>query len=174
MENQTNTSRIIVSFIKSVILFEIMQFIDEYHFIFSDKLVAKCRYLKVCFRSFTYNHHMSQDYASDVLLEPIIWIVDNFSGFLGPVSALPLMAICSLLILMSSIFLSVLCDCGCRFDISCSCDCTFRRTAILLAKECIDDDMSCDIWILASYKRCIPLLYGSDNATRISTRCKLH
>lgn len=33
----------------------------------------------------TYNHHMSQDYASDVLLEPIIWIVDNFTDFLGPV-----------------------------------------------------------------------------------------
>lgn len=29
---------------------------------------------------------MSQDYASDVALEPIIWIVDNFSGFLGPVN----------------------------------------------------------------------------------------
>lgn len=29
---------------------------------------------------------MSQDYATDVLLEPIIWIVDNFSGFLGPVN----------------------------------------------------------------------------------------
>lgn len=28
---------------------------------------------------------MSQEYASDVALEPIIWIVDNFSGFLGPV-----------------------------------------------------------------------------------------
>lgn len=29
---------------------------------------------------------MSQDYATEVLLEPIIWIVDNFSGTLGPVS----------------------------------------------------------------------------------------
>ncbi|XP_055317033.1 palmitoyltransferase ZDHHC16 [Sitodiplosis mosellana] len=49
-----------------------------------DSFLAKCHYFKICFRSFTYNHHMSQDYASDVALEPIIWIVDNFSGFLGP------------------------------------------------------------------------------------------
>lgn len=56
---------------------------------FSNKFIEKCQYLKICFRSLTYNHHMSQDYATEVLLEPIIWIVDNYSGSLGPVSRFP-------------------------------------------------------------------------------------
>lgn len=36
--------------------------------------------------SLTYNHHMSQSYAADVLLEPIVWIVDNYANCLGRVS----------------------------------------------------------------------------------------
>lgn len=42
-------------------------------------------YLQTCFRSLTYNHHMSQDYAFDVLMTPIFWIVDNYVHLLGPV-----------------------------------------------------------------------------------------
>lgn len=37
-------------------------------------------------RSLTYNEHMSQSYAIDILLEPIFWIVDNFAKFLGKVN----------------------------------------------------------------------------------------
>lgn len=55
---------------------------------FSNKFLEKCQYLKICFRSLTYNHHMSHDYATEVLLEPLVWIVDNFAGSLGPVSAM--------------------------------------------------------------------------------------
>lgn len=36
-------------------------------------------------RSLTYNEHMSQNYAIDILLEPIFWIVDNFAKYLGKV-----------------------------------------------------------------------------------------
>ncbi|KAJ0183784.1 hypothetical protein K1T71_000207 [Dendrolimus kikuchii] len=35
--------------------------------------------------SLTYNEHMSQSYAIDVLLEPIFWFVDNFAKYLGKV-----------------------------------------------------------------------------------------
>lgn len=88
MENQTNTSGNIVSVLVELVancFIEIHSFFS-FRFVCSDGFLAKCHYLKICFRSLTYNHHMSQDYASDVALEPIIWIVDNFSGFLGPVN----------------------------------------------------------------------------------------
>lgn len=128
-----------------------MYFISDVLFSSSDKFLEKCQYLKICFRSLTYNHHMSQDYASDVMLEPIIWIVDNFSGFLGPVSIFffPLENVVPL-ILIARILISVLRCCGCCFDISCSCDCTFPWAAILLAKKSIRDNMSSDIWLLAT------------------------
>ncbi|XP_052860119.1 palmitoyltransferase ZDHHC16 [Anopheles cruzii] len=42
------------------------------------------RYGKQIFRSLTYNHHMNQSYASDVVMEPIFWFVDNFTHLLGP------------------------------------------------------------------------------------------
>lgn len=42
------------------------------------------QYSVQCIRSLTYNHHMSQSYASDVCLEPIFWFVDNFTHLLGP------------------------------------------------------------------------------------------
>lgn len=35
-------------------------------------------------RSLTYNHFMNSSYASDVIMEPMIWFVDNFTKFLGP------------------------------------------------------------------------------------------
>ncbi|KAJ1526317.1 hypothetical protein ONE63_009467 [Megalurothrips usitatus] len=35
-------------------------------------------------RSLTYNHFMNSSYASDVVMEPMIWFVDNFTKFLGP------------------------------------------------------------------------------------------
>lgn len=41
-------------------------------------------------RSLTYNHFMNSSYASDVIMEPMIWFVDNFTKFLGPVSSFDL------------------------------------------------------------------------------------
>ncbi|XP_026273524.1 palmitoyltransferase ZDHHC16 [Frankliniella occidentalis] len=40
--------------------------------------------LTLTVRSLTYNHFMNSSYASDVVLEPMIWFVDNFTKFLGP------------------------------------------------------------------------------------------
>jgi palmitoyltransferase len=44
----------------------------------------KFQYFSLCFNSLTGNIHMNQSYASDVLLEPIFWFVDNFASMLGP------------------------------------------------------------------------------------------
>lgn len=44
----------------------------------------KFSYFSLCFQSLFYNVHLSQSYVSDCLLEPIFWIVDNFSVVLGP------------------------------------------------------------------------------------------
>lgn len=35
-------------------------------------------------QSLTYNHFMNSSYAIDVIMEPMIWFVDNFTKFLGP------------------------------------------------------------------------------------------
>ena len=55
-------------------------------FVNRNKIREEFIYMKICIRSLTYNHHMSQSYASDVLMEPIFWFVDNFTHLLGPVS----------------------------------------------------------------------------------------
>jgi palmitoyltransferase len=44
----------------------------------------KFNYFCLCIKSLTFNIHLNQSYASDVLLEPIFWFVDNFASFLGP------------------------------------------------------------------------------------------
>ncbi|XP_055903075.1 palmitoyltransferase ZDHHC16 [Eupeodes corollae] len=41
-------------------------------------------YIKTCLHSLTYNHHMNASYASDVLMEPVFWFVDNYTYLLGP------------------------------------------------------------------------------------------
>lgn len=50
------------------------------------KINEKWNYFKLCFKSLFYNHHLSQSYVADILLEPIFKIVDSkiFSRFLGP------------------------------------------------------------------------------------------
>ncbi|XP_063704599.1 palmitoyltransferase ZDHHC16 [Culicoides brevitarsis] len=50
----------------------------------SRSLAFRYLYIKTCLMSLFYNHHMNQNYIGDVLLEPMIWIVDNYSGLLGP------------------------------------------------------------------------------------------
>lgn len=41
-------------------------------------------YMKLCWCSITYNHHMNASYATDVCMEPVFWIVDNYTHLLGP------------------------------------------------------------------------------------------
>lgn len=40
--------------------------------------------IKLCFKSLFFNTHLDQNYFSDVLMEPIFSVVDNFTKFLGP------------------------------------------------------------------------------------------
>lgn len=148
-----------------------LNFIHSFHFIRSDGFLAKCHYLKICFRSLTYNHHMSQDYASDVALEPIIWIVDNFSGFLGPVNNHTTATFYSIRTDVS-FFISVFCGCSCCADIGCRCDCSFGWAIVLLGKEPSPNDISRDIRLLATYQCHIPLCDGGIHTARPSTRCK--
>uniref|UniRef100_A0A1A9X411 Palmitoyltransferase n=1 Tax=Glossina brevipalpis TaxID=37001 RepID=A0A1A9X411_9MUSC len=51
---------------------------------FSNLWLIKWSYMKLCFRSLTYNEHLDASYASDVLMEPIYWFVDNYAHVLGP------------------------------------------------------------------------------------------
>uniref|UniRef100_A0A1B6DJI2 Palmitoyltransferase n=1 Tax=Clastoptera arizonana TaxID=38151 RepID=A0A1B6DJI2_9HEMI len=44
----------------------------------------KWQYLKICLKSLFFNAHVDFNYVSDILMEPIIWFVDNFTKFLGP------------------------------------------------------------------------------------------
>ncbi|KNC33173.1 hypothetical protein FF38_03639 [Lucilia cuprina] len=41
-------------------------------------------YVQLCWRSLTYNHHMNASYATDVCMEPVFWVVDNYTHLLGP------------------------------------------------------------------------------------------
>lgn len=51
-----------------------------------NKLSEHCEYMILCIKSLMYNKHLNQSYIADVLIEPIIKIVDSkiFSRFLGP------------------------------------------------------------------------------------------
>uniref|UniRef100_A0A1A9VAV3 Palmitoyltransferase n=1 Tax=Glossina austeni TaxID=7395 RepID=A0A1A9VAV3_GLOAU len=51
---------------------------------FSNLWLIKWSYIKLCVRSLTYNEHLDASYASDVLMEPIYWFVDNYAHLLGP------------------------------------------------------------------------------------------
>ena len=44
-------------------------------------------YLSLVFSSLTYNHHLktTPGYISDMLMEPIFYIVDHYAYLLGPV-----------------------------------------------------------------------------------------
>lgn len=42
------------------------------------------KYMKIILYSLFYNKHLDTSYAADVLMEPIIWFVDNFTKYLGP------------------------------------------------------------------------------------------
>uniref|UniRef100_A0A1I8MF10 Palmitoyltransferase n=1 Tax=Musca domestica TaxID=7370 RepID=A0A1I8MF10_MUSDO len=41
-------------------------------------------YMKLCWHSLTHNNHMNASYATDVCMEPVFWIVDNYTHLLGP------------------------------------------------------------------------------------------
>ncbi|KAL9893652.1 palmitoyltransferase ZDHHC16 [Glossina fuscipes fuscipes] len=51
---------------------------------FGSLWLIKWSYIKLCVRSLTYNAHLDASYASDVLMEPIYWFVDNYAHVLGP------------------------------------------------------------------------------------------
>lgn len=53
-------------------------------------LTEKYHYFLMCIKSLCYNHHLSQSYIADILLEPIFKIVDSkvFKKFLGPLFVL--------------------------------------------------------------------------------------
>lgn len=57
---------------------------DHSSYSISGAIAFRYLYIKHCLKSLFYNHHMNQSYAGDVLLEPMFWIVDNYSGLLGP------------------------------------------------------------------------------------------
>ncbi|XP_037955971.1 palmitoyltransferase ZDHHC16-like [Teleopsis dalmanni] len=48
------------------------------------RLQLRYAYMKLCFHSLTYNIHTNPSYATDVCMEPIFWIVDNYTHLLGP------------------------------------------------------------------------------------------
>ncbi|XP_072931082.1 palmitoyltransferase ZDHHC16 [Epargyreus clarus] len=50
-----------------------------------DYISGKVQATALTVRSLTYNEHMNQSYAIDILLEPIFWFVDNFASYLGKV-----------------------------------------------------------------------------------------
>lgn len=52
-----------------------------------NKFNENYEYLILCMKSLMYNHHLSQSYIADVLIEPIFKIVDSkiFSKFLGDI-----------------------------------------------------------------------------------------
>lgn len=77
----------VTEFIKTLqaellLIYEIFMFLS----LQSQKFKSKYDYCKICINSLIHNHHMSQSYAADVCLEPIVWIVDNFTHLLGPVN----------------------------------------------------------------------------------------
>lgn len=45
---------------------------------------AKWVRLKIFVLSFFYNDHLSSTYVADILMEPMLWFVDNFTHLLGP------------------------------------------------------------------------------------------
>jgi palmitoyltransferase len=47
-------------------------------------VMMKARVVRLSLASLFYNEHMSVNYAFDTLLEPIFWLVDHFTGVLGP------------------------------------------------------------------------------------------
>lgn len=51
---------------------------------FLDKCRTRMWYLRLCVQSLMYNSHLNQSYASDVCMEPIFWVVDNYTHLLGP------------------------------------------------------------------------------------------
>lgn len=58
--------------------------------IFRFSLRDRINYFTLCVKSLFYNHHISQTYIADILLEPIFKIVDSkvFKRFLGPLFVL--------------------------------------------------------------------------------------
>lgn len=54
------------------------------------RLKDRFNYFIICVKSLFYNHHLSQSYIADILLEPIFKIVDSrvFKKFLGPLFVL--------------------------------------------------------------------------------------
>lgn len=59
--------------------------ISSYSSRVSDRILDRYEYIKLCICALMYNHHMNSSYASDVAMEPIYWIVDNYTHVLGPV-----------------------------------------------------------------------------------------
>ncbi|XP_054265049.1 palmitoyltransferase ZDHHC16 [Macrosteles quadrilineatus] len=58
-------------------------------------------YVKLCFNSLFCNKHLDQSYAADVLMEPMIWFVDNFTKCLGPLFVTCVVALMGAVIVIS-------------------------------------------------------------------------
>lgn len=116
---------------------------------------------------------MSQDYACDVLLEPIVWVVDNFTDFLGPVS-IWIQRQQSI----NSYFKPkkkrlVFRMCGSGINISNCCDSSLGRFVILVATKSIIHNWTDHHWILVADQCHIPLFHGCFYIAWFPSRCKL-
>ncbi|XP_063590548.1 uncharacterized protein LOC134767480 [Penaeus indicus] len=70
-----------------------------------------------------YNEFMNSSYASEVVMEPMVWVVDHFSKALGPVSIVNANCYCHSVLLLSSVH----CHSHCNYDYHCLYHCIPRR-----------------------------------------------
>lgn len=61
-------------------------------FLFRRGCMRRWKYLRLCRRSLFYNHHLNNSfiYASDVAVEPLLRLVENYTHLFGPVGPLSL------------------------------------------------------------------------------------
>lgn len=93
-------------------------------------------YMKLCWHSLTHNNHMNASYATDVCMEPVFWIVDNYTHLLGPVRGI-LIEGYTLTHFQNHFhfFFEVLCCWRCLIN-HCRCQyCLLDRTSILVGQK---------------------------------------
>ncbi|XP_014235923.1 palmitoyltransferase ZDHHC16A [Trichogramma pretiosum] len=54
--------------------------------------------MKITFKSLFYNYYLDWNYVCDILLEPILWFVENFTAYLGPVFVAMVILLTSLIV----------------------------------------------------------------------------
>lgn len=98
---------------------------------------------------------MSQDYAFDVCMEPIFWIVDNFVHLLGPVSVSQAQKPGAFqmkpleYVLFNLFFFLVFCYCGRCFDGDCGVHGPLDRVAMVVGTKPNDNHSISFVWLLA-------------------------